>query len=366
MLDTELEKAERAVKEWEGQLLALMENEAPPANYEDLKKLYESRLEIYRKRVEYLVQSGLQPGAGWTETQAAQLAEIHADLVGRRSVFISTVNSLKWEEIREHCGLVVKVHKKPLQPSLELKSADKVPLFGWADASERKQADRYGTFIQGCISSPEDVVWIDANHHPSLLETMKGRVLPFTLKGTTDYAAVDRDADAAFMPDLGLRVLFELKKVINRGSVYQALVKLVAANIHTPDNQPVMVHTDLRDSWHIYWMDGSTIYTYTPTSRFEAVAIIEDVLRSPVPCELGTSSSASAIEETEGISRLLKRRKFAEPEGGGGGPCGQLTELAGLLPEGEFKAALVESVVQQLNNTPAVAAMQSVPAGMYC
>jgi hypothetical protein len=125
-----------------------------------------------------------------------------------------------------------------------------------------------------------------------------------------------------------------------------------------------MVHTDLCDEWQIYCMDGSKLYTYTPASRFVAVAMIEVILRNPVSSELGTSSSASASEETEGISRMLKRREFVVPEGGGGGPFGQLTELAGLLPEDEYKAALVESVVQQFNNIPAVAAMRSVPAGM--
>ena len=130
------------------------------------------------------------------------------------------MNSSKWEEVREHSRLEVEVWKKPLQPSQRLKSADKVLLFGWTDALEKTQADRYGPHIKSCISSPRDVQWIDAaNHYPKLLETAKGRVLPFTLKGTTDYAAVDREAVAARMPLLGLRVLFELKKIIDSGEV---------------------------------------------------------------------------------------------------------------------------------------------------
>ena len=143
-------------------------------------------------------------------------------------------------------------------------------------------------------------------------------------------------------------------------------MQLLVANIHTPAHQPVMVHTDLRDEWHIYWMDGSKLYTYTPASRFAAVAIIEDILKNPVSSEMGTSSAAPASEETEGISRMLKRRRFVEPEAGGGGLCGQLTELAGLLPEDEYKAALVESVVQQFGNIPVIAALRAVPSGMYC
>jgi hypothetical protein len=120
----------------------------------------------------------------------AELAELHADLVECRSVYISNVNSTKWEAVRTHSRLQVEVWEKPMQLSQRLKSAAKVPLFGWEDALERTQADRYGTHIKRCISSPQDVEWIDAaNRYPELLETAKGPILPFTLKGTTDYAA---------------------------------------------------------------------------------------------------------------------------------------------------------------------------------
>jgi hypothetical protein len=143
------------------------------------------------------------------------------------------------------------------------------------------------------------------------------------------------------------------------------MVQLLVANIHTPSHQPVLVHTDLRDEWHILWMDGNILWTYTPATRFEAVAIVEDILSTPISSELGTSNTALVSEEVEGISRVLKRRKFLQPESGSI-PCAQLTDLAGMLPNDEYTAALVESVVQQFCNIPAVAAIRAVPAGMYC
>lgn len=146
--------------------------------------------------------------------------------------------------------------------------------------------------------------------------------------------------------------------------MYQAMVQLLVANIHSPSHQPVMLHTDLRDEWHILWMDGNILWTYTPATRFEAVAIVEDVLSTPVSSETSTSSAASVSEEIEGISRVLKRRRFLQPECGNF-PCAQLTDLAGMLPEDEYKAALLESVLQQFCNIPAVSAIQAVPAGMY-
>lgn len=143
------------------------------------------------------------------------------------------------------------------------------------------------------------------------------------------------------------------------------MVQLLVANIHTPSQQPVMVHTDLRDEWHILWMDRNILWTYVPATRFEAVAIVEDILNTPVLSEMSTSSAASVSEDVEGVSRVLKRRKFLQLEGGYT-PCAQLTDLAGMLPEDEYKAALLESVLQQFCSIPAVAAMRAVPAGMYC
>lgn len=147
--------------------------------------------------------------------------------------------------------------------------------------------------------------------------------------------------------------------------MYQAMVQLLVANIHTPSQQPVMVHTDLRDEWHILWMDGNIQWTYTPATRYEAVAMVEDILNPPVFSETSTSSAASVSEDIEGIPRVLKRSRFLQPEGSNV-TCAQLTDLAGMLPEDEYKAALLESVLQQFCNIPAVAAMRAVPAGMYC
>lgn len=149
------------------------------------------------------------------------------------------------------------------------------------------------------------------------------------------------------------------------GTVYQAMVQLLVANIHTPSHQPVMVHTDLRDEWHILWMDGPTIWTYTPATRFEAVAMVEDILNTPASNEMQTSNTALVSEGVEGISRVLKRRKFLLSEGGGA-LCTQMTDLAGMLPDDEYKAALVQSVVQQFCTIPVVAAMRADPGGMYC
>ena len=53
--------------------------------------------------------AGLQPGVRLVEEQAAQLAELHNNLMEQRSVKISNVNSSKWEEVRAFSMLEVRV-----------------------------------------------------------------------------------------------------------------------------------------------------------------------------------------------------------------------------------------------------------------
>lgn len=167
--------------------------------------------------------------AGQTEVrltgeQAAQLAELHESLKKRRSVLISDVKSSEWEKVRASSNLKVKVWEKPMQPSHQLKTADKVPLFGWTGNLERTQADRYGPHIQSCITLPRDVQWIDAaNNYPRLLDTHQYSFLPFALKGSTDYAAVGRASVRAHQPITGLKALFGLKKVVSSGEMSVAI-----------------------------------------------------------------------------------------------------------------------------------------------
>ena len=164
--------------------------------------------------------AGLQTGVRLTGEQAVQLAEIHEDLIERRSVNISDVNSSKWEEVRASSKLEVKVWEKPIQPSHELKTADQVPPFGWTGDLERTQADRNGPHIKSCISTPRNVQWIDAaNSYPKLLQTGKCSSLPFALKGSTDYAAVERASVRARMPITGLKALLKLKKAVTSGEM---------------------------------------------------------------------------------------------------------------------------------------------------
>ena len=110
------------------------------------------------------------------------------------------------------------VEANSAQPDAQ--KADQLPHFAWTGDLERTQADRYGPHIQSCITTPRDMPWIDAaNSYPLLLETAKCSSLPFALKGTTHYAAVQRASIKARLPLTGLRALFALKKAVDSGEM---------------------------------------------------------------------------------------------------------------------------------------------------
>lgn len=151
-------------------------------------------------------------------------------------------------------------------------------------------------------------------------------------------------------------------------------MQLLLANIHSSDEKPVVVHTDLRDEWHIYWLDGSTVWVHTPKSRFVAVALIEDLLSKRTATQthgLASSSEGAEVERDEPV--FLKRRKFTVPDVVPDEAVAQIVGLQGFLPQDEIQAALAECILQQFNKLPCVMALRDssppppdrIPCGMY-
>ena len=152
---------------------------------------------------------------------------MHQDMLERRSVDMSDGNSTKWEQIRSASKLSVGTWVEKIKPMRKLKPEAQFARFGWGEALETSQAAYYGPHIQHLISAPREIQWIDAaNKYPQLLGTAKSSSLPFTLKGTTDYAAVLRQTVRSGLPVTGLKVLFELKKTVSSGETLTALMNV--------------------------------------------------------------------------------------------------------------------------------------------
>ena len=118
-----------------------------------------------------------------------------------------------------------------------------IPCFEWDERTERAQADQYMAHLSQNINlGSRDLTWVEtANTHPRLLSSDTRNNLGRNCRGNTDVVVADRGAVKAHLPQLWLHLLFELKKAIKPGHVYQAMARLIVANILCPELQPVMV-----------------------------------------------------------------------------------------------------------------------------
>ena len=70
-------------------------------------------------------------------------------------------------------------------------------------------------------------------------------VLDIKVRGTTDVAICTRTSVLGYSPQLGLKVLFELKKSAGKEAATQARITLFLANLHSPNQRPIVVRPQL-------------------------------------------------------------------------------------------------------------------------
>lgn len=110
-----------------------------------------------------------------------------------------------------------------------------------------------------------------------LLTQVSKHTLGYNFKGTTDIILCSRNAVRSHIYTSGMRVLLEVKKAPVHDDSYQAMVILLLANSLSPNFKPVVVLTDLRDSWVFFWLEGQCIW-HSAQDRPAAAGILEDML----------------------------------------------------------------------------------------
>ena len=102
---------------------------------------------------------------------------------------------------------------------------------------------RYLAHLKKSFSINDRIMgWVDCRKHPSMLSLEGPSLIGHNLIGTTDVAIVTRQAHRQQKPQMGLLIMFELKKkALDSRCAYQASASLIAATIHSPDERPVMV-----------------------------------------------------------------------------------------------------------------------------
>jgi hypothetical protein len=94
------------------------------------------------------------------------------------------------------------------------------------------------------------------------------------ISGNTNAAILSRASFEVGLPKEGLCVLFKLKKQITSQNVYQAACQLVLASLSS-DFRPIVVLSDLRDDWRIFWLDQRTMWVGKLAGRGAALSVIQ-------------------------------------------------------------------------------------------
>lgn len=193
---------------------------------------------------------------------------------GTSTVSFSEMNATEWNGIVQRMGLTTALREiSPVPPSTRV-----IPAFGWDDRVESAQADRYMPHLRRIMNlGGRGFDWIRGDSDKALLSVTSGS-LSRSLHGTCDAAIATRLAVRSLDYAQGLVGVFELKKVVEARHLHQAKAQVVAANIRSPASRPFGVLTDLNDSWLVFYLDGSTLYSISPENRAAAIAFIEQLL----------------------------------------------------------------------------------------
>lgn len=101
--------------------------------------------------------------------------------------------------------------------------------------------------------------------------------LGYNFRGATDIILCSRNAVRSNIYTTGMRLLVEVKNSPVGDITYQAMVLLLLANILNPNFEPVVVLTDLGDSWVFFWLEDQCIW-HSAQDRATAAGIIKDML----------------------------------------------------------------------------------------
>lgn len=331
---------------------------------------------------------GEQLGAKLGEQQAKlgeQLLPIIAALQ-IEAVSISGVDSSRWKRLQDAYGL----DESPSPPPAGVPPRS-IPAFHWMEEqNESAQAEDYMGYLRRNFPLGSDrrrtLMWIAGDKHKTLLSvSAPAGGLPFTINGTCDAVVVTSDAYRTDLYNRGLVLLFELKKkdTISSRAMHQAQTQLLLANLLSPNTKPVVVLTDLNQQWRILYFDGSKLHALPfDGKRDDAVGLIDKIIASYCTGDEAAGPLEEAVSASD-VSNIFKRRRMAEPSSGRAltGDVGNLADLAGFLPEGEYMEARAANILSLFLRTPGVveglrgtqfadeigltARAGSPPAGMY-
>ena len=170
-------------------------------------------------------------------------------------------------------------------------------------------------------------------------------------KGTTNLVLCSRNAVRSNIHTSGMRVLLEVKKAPVQDDSYRAMVILLLANCLNPKFTPVVVLTDLHDSWVLFWLEGQCIW-HSAQDRPAAAGIIEDMLQQE---KLNNSEIQTLPKEDRDRLGIHNRRCFDADAGGHEGqPDTSLVDTIDSVSAEEAANTKVQYMFEVFNQIPGV------------
>ncbi|RLO10126.1 hypothetical protein DYB28_007402 [Aphanomyces astaci] len=236
--------------------------------------------------------------------------------------------------------------------------------------TESQQRARYREYMEtgiGNVLAQEKLCVVGVENAPDLLTAYIPH-LDIHLAGRTDLVILSDEVSRGNADDLrvlpGARMVVEVKKSIQSGSMFQALTELIALDLLTTD-PVVALLTDLNDHWHFFWLSEVTgegteklhVFVKWPiTNPGRAFEIIRTLL-----------TSSAAVIQLPGSKALANRRKLTHMlptigEGGGGvlDSIERYFDIESVLgPDVEMARAVARQVVSSIPNFNTTTSMHS-------
>ena len=155
---------------------------------------------------------------------------------------------LKHVRVERFLHLRVLVQPPPSIPSTIAATAATVPSFPWDARSKPQHFTDYLQYLQQYIDLADtDLIWNKKKPSTHLLDIYAHPALPFRVKGSTDCFICKKLYLEANAEQLGLIMLFELKKGdITNENHYQAMMQLLCADLLS-NFMPFVVLTNLNN-----------------------------------------------------------------------------------------------------------------------
>jgi hypothetical protein len=131
-------------------------------------------------------------------------------------------------------------------------------------------------------SLPTNIIIYDVVNNKNLLDiTAKNSPFPFKIRGGTDFILAEQGYIDTLILRAGIHAIIELKKVIQRQHVWQAISEMIAADfLANNDIKTIGVLTDLNEAWHLFWLgEGGEIMMTKFSNREKALEIISKMVK---------------------------------------------------------------------------------------